>query len=160
MEKHTVGGLKKILVASSKFHDIQDYFLTLTETNMATIDGKSGKNSVLKELIGTTLKEICLSQGMVEKGEKIMLMNMFMVDVRQRYFWHGSGMLNGKYIFTFFYFSDLDKGMISISKGSYTFFARVSIKSFGKKVPTEGFSESWKRAKYWGGMLCHPRSIS
>ena len=142
MEKHTIGGLKKVLVASSKFHDIQDYFLTLTETNMAAIDGKSSKNSVLKELIGATLKEICLSQGMVEKGEKIMLVNMLMIEVRQRYFWHGSGMLNGKYIFTFFYFSDLDKGMISIAKGSYAFFARVSVKGVSKKIPTDGFSES------------------
>ena len=148
MEKHTVGGLKKILVASSKFYDIQDYFLTLTETNSAAIDGKSGKNSVLKELIATALTEICLMQGMVEKGAKIMLVNMYMIEVRQRYFWHGSGMLNGKYIFAYFYFADMDMGMISISKGSNNFFARVSIKGVSKKIPTDGFSESWKIYSY------------
>lgn len=142
MEKHTIGGLKKILVASSQFHEIQDYFLTLTETNSVALDGKLGKNSVLKQLIIATLTQLCYMQNMVEKGEKIMLMNMFMVEVRQRYFWHGSGMVNGKYIFTFFYFADLDKGMVSISKSGYTFFARVSVKDVSKKIPTDGFSES------------------
>ncbi len=145
MEKHTIGGLKKILVASSHFYDIQDYFLTLTETNIAAIDGKPGKNKVLKEIIIATLAQICQSQGMMDYGDKIMLVNMMMVEVRQRYFWHGSSMVNGKYISSFFYFADLDMGMISISKGSNNFFARVSVKGFAKspQSPPQGeFSEN------------------
>jgi hypothetical protein len=144
MEKHTIGGLKKILVASSHFYEIQDYFLTLTETNMAAIEGKAGKNKVLKEIIAATLKEICLRQDLVKEEERMIMVNMMMVEVRERYFWHGSGMMNGKNIFSFFYFADLDKGMISVSKGSMNFFARVSIKSAPNQEgnPTEAFSEN------------------
>lgn len=143
MEKHTVGGLKKILVASSRFYEIQDYFLTLTETNMASIEGKSGKNKVLKEVIASTLTEICLRQDMVEEGSKIIMVNMMMVEVRPRYFWHGSGLVNGKHIYTFFYFADLDMGMISVAKGSMNYFARVSVKSIPKgSNPAEEFSEN------------------
>ncbi len=143
MEKHTIGGLKKILVASSRFYDIQDYFLTLTETNMAAIDGKSGKNKVLKDVIASTLTEICLRQDLIEEGSKIIMVNMMMVEVRQRYFWHGSGLVNGKHVYTFFYFADLDMGMISVAKGSMNYFARVSVKSVPKdRNPTDEFSEN------------------
>lgn len=143
MEKHTIGGLKKILVASSRFYDIQDYFLTLTETNIAAIDGKAGKNKMLKDVIASTLTEICLRQDLVEKGAKMIMVNMMMVEVRPRYFWHGSGMVNNKYIYSFFYFADLDMGMISVSKGSMNYFARVSVKAVPKgDNPTEKFSEN------------------
>lgn len=142
MEKHTIGGLKNILVASPNFYDIEDYFLTLTETNRAAIEGKGGKNKTLKEIISVTLAQICLLQNLVEKDAKIILMNMTMVEVRQRYFWHGSGFVNGKYIFTFFYFADLDKGMISISRGSNNFFARISVKPMSQNNPVEEFSDN------------------
>jgi hypothetical protein len=144
MEKHTIGGLKKILVASSNFYDIQDYFLTLTETNIASIEGKAGKNKVLKEVIGIILSQVCQSQGMIEEGSKILMVNMMMVEVRQRYFWHGSGLVNGKYIFSFFYFSDLDKGMVSVSnKNGMNYFARVSVKPVPKdENPAEKFSQN------------------
>lgn len=144
MEKHTIGGLKKILVASSHFYDIQDYFLTLTETNIASIEGKAGKNKVLKEVIGIILSQVCQNQDMIEEGSKIVMVNMMMVEVRQRYFWHGSGLVNGKYIFSFFYFSDLDMGMVSVSnKNGMNYFARVSIKPVPKNEnPAEKFSEN------------------
>lgn len=143
MEKHTVGGLKKILVASSHFYDIEDYFLTLTETNFQAIDGKSGKNKILKEVVASTLSEICLRQGIIEPNSKMLMVNMTMVEVRPRYFWHGSGLVNGKHIFTYFYFADLDMGMISVSNGSMNYFARVSVKSVPKGGnPAEEFSEN------------------
>jgi hypothetical protein len=144
MENHTLGGLRKILVASSDFYDIQDYFLTLTETNFAAIEGKSGKNNVLKEIITTTLTEICLRQALIDPESKIMLVSLKMVEVRQRHFWHGSGLVNGKFIFTFFYFADLDKGMISIStKNGNNFFARVSVKSVpNDSNPLDDFSQN------------------
>ncbi len=143
MEKHTIGGLKKILVASSNFYDIADYFLIITETNMAALDGKIGKNKVLKEVIISTLTQICLTQGIVKEGDPIVLVNMMMIEVRERYFWHGSGLLNGKHIMSFLYFADLDKGLISISKGSNNFFARVTVKSLPQSGnPTEEFSDN------------------
>ncbi len=142
MEKHTIGGLKNILVASSHFYDIQDYFLTLTETNYAAVEGKGGKNKTLKEIILSTLTELCRHQGIIEADAKILLVNMRMVEVRPRHFWHGSGMVNGKHIFSFFYFADLDKGMVSISEGSMNYFARVSIKPATKKNPMEEFSDN------------------
>jgi hypothetical protein len=142
MEKHTVGGLKKILVASSHFYDIADYFLTLTETNIAVIDGKKSKNKVLKEIITVILSQVCLTQGMIEKDAKIMLVNMMMIEVRQRNFWHGSGFVNGKYIFTFFYFSDLDMGLVSVANtNGMNYFARVSLKHVPNgENPAEKFS--------------------
>jgi hypothetical protein len=141
MEKHTVGGLKKILVASSHFYDIQDYFLTLTETNIAAIEGKSGKNKVLKEVIAHILTQLCLRIDLIEEGSKIMMVNMMMCEVRQRNFWHGSGFVNNKHIYTYFYFSDLDMGMVSIAKGSMNYFARVSVKPVPKEDnPTDKFS--------------------
>jgi hypothetical protein len=144
MEKHTLGGLKKILVAASRFYDIQDYFLTLTETNMASIDGKGGKNKVLKEIITATLAQMCLQQDMIEPGSKILLVNMQMVEVRQRYFWHGSGFVNNKHIFSYFYFADMDMGMVSVSKGGMNYFARISVKGvFAGPPKGEGeFSEN------------------
>ena len=110
MEKHTVGGLRQALVSESDFHKIQDYFLTLTETNLQAIDGKLGKNKTLKEIIQFILGEVI---GV----SRPTLVNLMMVEVRQRNFWHGSGFLNGN-IFTFFYFADLDKGLITYSKFS------------------------------------------
>jgi hypothetical protein len=144
MEKHTIGGLKNILVNATDFYEIQDYFLTLTETNMQAIEGKAGKNKVLQKIIVETVTKIAQQLGLIEKGSDIMtITNMFMVEVRQRNFWHGSGFINGKHIFTFFYFADLDKGMVSSAKGSNCLFARVSIKGASMKTnPMEKFSDN------------------
>jgi hypothetical protein len=144
MEKHTIGGLKKKLVAATDFYEIQDYFLTLTETNRTVLDGKLGKNKVLKELIASILTEIGIRQDMVKKDEKIILVNLLMIEVRPRFFWHGSGLIHGKHIFTFFYFEELDKGMIAVAKGSQHFFARVSIQNALNEDlnPMESFSDN------------------
>jgi hypothetical protein len=143
MEKHTIGGLKKILVAATDFYDIADYFLTLTETNMAALDGKQNKNKVLQTLVTTTVAQICQVHNLTPKGAPIALVNMFMIEVRERCFWHGSGLVNGKFIFSFLYFSDLDKGMVSVSKGSNNIFARVTTKGGSKSdAPVEGFSDN------------------
>jgi hypothetical protein len=126
MEKHTIGGLRQILVSESDFYKIQDYFLTLTETNYQAIHGQLGKNKILKEVIQAIL-------GGVTGTPKPVLVNFSMIEVRQRNFWHGSGFINGK-IFTFIYFADIDKGMISLATGgSETLFIRVSTKSTPKK---------------------------
>ena len=145
MEKHTIGGLKNILVNATDFYEIQDYFLTLTETNMQAIDGKAGKNKVLKEIVLQTVTKIAQQLELLERGaDRMTITNMLMVEVRQRNFWHGSGFINGKYIFTFFYFADLDKGMVSSAKGSNCLFARVSIKGVVSKTnPMEEFSQNW-----------------
>jgi hypothetical protein len=126
MEKHTVGGLRQALVSESDFHKIQDYFLTLTETNMQAIDGQLGKNKTLKEVIQFVL-------GGVIGVSKPTLVNLMMVEVRQRNFWHGSGFVNGN-IFTFFYFADLDKGLITYSKSTgENLLIRLSAKTVVKK---------------------------
>jgi hypothetical protein len=126
MEKHTVGGLRQALVSESDFHKIQDYFLTLTETNMQAIDGQLGKNKTLKEVIQFIL-------GGVIGVSKPTLVNLMMVEVRQRNFWHGSGFVNGN-IFTFFYFADLDKGLITHSKSTgENLLIRLSAKTVVKK---------------------------
>jgi hypothetical protein len=126
MEKHTVGGLRQALVSESDFHKIQDYFLTLTETNIQAIDGNLGKNKILKEVIQFIL-------GGVIGVSKPTLVNLMMVEVRQRNFWHGSGFVNGN-IFTFFYFADLDKGLITYSKSTgENLLIRLSAKTVAKK---------------------------
>ncbi len=144
MEKHTIEGLKKTLVASSRFYDIADYFLTITETNMAALDGKIAQNKVLQEIIISTLTEICRRQGIIKENTKMMTLdNMFMIEVRPHYFWHGSGLVNNKHIFTFIYFADLDKGLISLSKGGNNFFARISVKGLPENSnPAEKFSDN------------------
>lgn len=144
MEKHTIEGLKQTLVASPKFYDIADYFLTITETNMAALDGKLGENKVLQEIIISTLTEVCRRQGIIGENTKMMtLNNMFMIDVHAKNFWHGSGLVNNKHIFSFLYFSDLDKGLVSVSKGSNNFFARISVKGVPQDSnPTEKFSDN------------------
>lgn len=144
MEKHTIGGLKKVLVAEPKFYNVMDYFLTLTETNAAFLnESKEGKNKQLKIVILAIIEQICQLQNIVEPDSKIILMNLCMLEVRPRYFWHGSGMINGKNLVTFFYFADLDKGLVSVTKGSRNFFARVTIKAVTtEKNPTESFSDN------------------
>jgi hypothetical protein len=143
MEKHTIGGLKKILVASSNFYDIADYFLVITETNMDALDGKPGKNKPLQQLIGSTVTQICHTQRITKKSETIVLVGFMMIEVKQRYFWHGSGLINGKDIMSFFYFADLDMGLISVSKGGNNFFARVTVKGGPQTTdPTEAFSNN------------------
>jgi hypothetical protein len=143
MEKHTIGGLKKILVASSSFYDIADYFLVITETNMDALDGKPGKNKPLQQLIGATVTQICHTQRITKKSETIVLVGFMMIEVKQRYFWHGSGLINGKDIMSFFYFADLDMGLISVSKGANNFFARVTVKGLPQKTnPSEEFSDN------------------
>jgi hypothetical protein len=126
MEKHTIGGLRQALVSESEFHKIQDYFLTLTETNFQAIDGQLGKNKILKEVIQIAL-------GEVMGTSKPTLVNFMMIEVRKRYFWHGSGFVDGK-IFTFFYFGDLDKGLITFSKPKGdNLIIRLSAKTVVKK---------------------------
>ncbi len=153
MEKHTIGGLKNILITATDFDDIQDYFFTLTETNIPAIQGKAGKNKALKDIIYSTLTMMCLTQGMISvtpdmtteeiKAHKITLVNMSMTEVRPRNFWHGSGFVNGKFIFTFFYFADLDKGMVSIAQDNdHVLYGRVSIKGVPNSYPLGEFSEN------------------
>ena len=153
MEKHTIGGLKNILITATDFDDIQDYFFTLTETNIPTIPGKAGKNKALKDIIYSTLTMMCLTHGMIPvtldmtpeevKAMKITLVNMSMTEVRPRNFWHGSGFVNGKFIFTFFYFADLDKGMVSIAQDNdHVLYGRVSIKGVPNSNPLGEFSNN------------------
>ena len=150
MEKHTIGGLKNILISATNFDDIQDYFFTLTETNIPAIQGKAGKNKTLKDIVSSTLTMMCFSQGMIPisqgmtpEAAKITLVNMNMTEVRARNFWHGSGYVNGKYIFSFFYFADLDKGMVSVAQdNNYVLYGRVSIKGVPKSNPLEDFSDN------------------
>ena len=142
MEKYSSGGLRKILVASSHFSDIADYFLSLTETNSEAIDGKLGENIIIKDIITSTLTEICKRQDLTENNSKIRLVGLQMIEVRQANFWHGVGFVNGKYIFTFFYFSDLDKGLVSLAgTGNNIFYARISAKHIpNNKNPLKDFS--------------------
>ncbi len=144
MEKHTIEGLKKTLVASPKFYDIADYFLTITETNMAILNGKMAENKVLQEIIISTLTEMCRRQDIIKADTKMMTLdNMFMIEVSNHNFWHGSGLVNNKYIFTFLYFADLDKGLVSLGKGGNNFFARISAKSLpNNSNPVEKFSDN------------------
>ncbi len=153
MEKHTIGGLKNILITATDFDDIQDYFFTLTETNIPAIQGKASKNKALKDIIYSTLSIMCLTHGMIPvtpdmtteevKAMKITLVNMSMTEVRPRNFWHGSGFVNGKFIFTFFYFADLDKGMVSIAQDNdHVLYGRVSIKGVPNSNPLGEFSEN------------------
>lgn len=67
-----------------------------------------------------------------------------MIEVRQHNFQHGVGFVDGKYIFTFFYFSNLDKGLTSLACiGSNTFFARMTSKSMHTdKNPADDFSQN------------------
>jgi hypothetical protein len=144
MEKPTIEGLKKTLVASPKFYDIADYFLTIAETNMAALDGKAAQNKVLQELLISTLTELGRRQGIIKADTQMMTLdNMFMIEVRHQNFWHGSGLINNKHIFTFLYFTDLDKGLVSLAKGSNNFFARITAKGLPDgSNPTEKFSDN------------------
>jgi hypothetical protein len=128
MEKHTIGGLKKILVAATDFYEIADYFMTISETNRPALNGKIGKNKVLKQIVSSIVMQICQIHQLTPKDRPIVLVNMFMIEVRERYFWHGSGLVNGEFIFSFLYFADLDRGMVSVSKGNNNIFARIRTK--------------------------------
>ncbi len=145
MERHTIGGLKNTLVSATDFYDIADYFLTLTETNYTAIDGKQSKNKVLTEMIAATVVQICHAYKLTTKSETITLVNLFMIEVRERYFWHGSALINGsrQFILTFFYFSDLDKGLVSVAKGFNNVFARITSKGKVTETnPLEEFSDN------------------
>jgi hypothetical protein len=144
MEKHTIEGLKKTLVASPKFYDIADYFLTITETNMAALDGRVAQNNVLQEILISTLTELARRQDIIKANTKMMTLDrMFMIEVPKQHFWHGSGLINNKYIFTFLYFADLDKGLVSLAKGSNNFFARISAQGLPDgSNPMEKFSDN------------------
>ncbi len=104
--------------------------------------GKLGKNKNLLQVISVTLSEVCKQQELIGDGSKIMLTGLRIIEMRQRNFWHGIGFINGKNIFTFFYFTDLDKGLVSLSGGgSKIFFARISCKIVPTdKNPLEDFS--------------------
>ena len=68
---------------------------------------------------------------------------MFMIEVPNHHFFHGSGLINNKHIFTFLYFADLDKGLVSLAKGSNNFFARISAKALpSNSDPMEKFSDN------------------
>lgn len=151
MEKYTIGGLKNILIAATSFDDIQDYFFSLTETNIPAIQGKAAKNKALKDIIYSTLSIMCLTHGMIPvtpdmtpeeiKSKRITLVNMNMTEVKARNFWHGSGFVNGKHMFTFFYFADLDKGLVSLVQGNdHVLYGRVSIKGVPNSNPLGEFS--------------------
>ena len=144
MAKHTIEGLRKILVASPKFYDIADYFLTITETNMAALDGKIAENNVLQKMLISTLTELARRQDIIKAGTKMMTLdNMFMIEVPNHNFWHGSGLINNRHIFTFLYFGDIDKGLVSLAKGNNNFFARISAQSLpDTSNPMEKFSDN------------------
>ena len=145
MERHTIGGLKKILVAASDFDEIAEYFLTITETNFAELDGKPAKNKVLEEIINATVVKICHAYKLTSERDTITLVNPFMIDVREHNFWHGSALINGssRFMYSFLYFSDLDKGLVSVSKGSNTVFARITSKGkVEESNPLKEFSDN------------------
>ncbi len=144
MEKHTIEGLRKTLVSSPKFYDIADYFLTITETNMDALNGRAAQNDVLQQILISTLTELARRQDIIKEHTKMMTLDrMFMIEVPNHNFWHGSGLINNKHIFTFMYFADIDKGLVSLAKGGNNFFARISVKGLPDgSNPAEKFSNN------------------
>lgn len=124
MEKYTIGGLRKLLTTSKNFSEIQDYFFCIAENNRAAFEGNRGKNKQLKEFCHLILKA---GTG----REDVIITNLSMIEVRQRCFWHGAGFTNLKGVhFSFCYFSDLDKGLICITRTSgETTFARITVEA-------------------------------
>lgn len=133
MEKHTIGGLRKSLTEEKDFRNIQDYFLTLSETNHQAMDGRLGKNKLLKMTIQATLSSLL-------DIEDPPMTKLMMIEVPKRYFWHGVGFTVNGYIFSFFYFADLDKGLVTLSlPRGQVLSARITIEI--RTSPTD-FSEN------------------
>ena len=123
MEKYTIGGLKQLLATSKDFSAIQDYFFCISENNHAAFNGTPSKNKQIKQFCQMIL-------NIVTGNKDAIMTNLQMIEVRNRYFWHGASFTNVKGVhISFCYFSDLDKGMVCVMRDDgETTFARITVK--------------------------------
>jgi hypothetical protein len=144
MEKYTIGGLRNILVSNAELEDIHQYFMDLATSNFAAISGKISKDKAIKHIVNATAHEICRINNLHDDPDNMVLVGLRIIEVKQRFMSHGTAFVNGKHVITFFYFSDLDKGMAVISEGAgrMAHYARITIKLTIEQDPLEYFSDN------------------
>jgi hypothetical protein len=121
-----LAALKIKLVTESNFNEIFHYFFDHFGENDTFLKmGKPTRHSVLEQIIAQAAAQVARQQIVV-------LQNLFLIGLAEEKFIHGGCYFNDKYVANFFYFEDIDAGMISIgapTRSEETLFARFSCKA-------------------------------
>ena len=134
MRNTFVTALKQTLVTEDSFAETFNQFLLLTEENRGGFrdQGKEQENEAIISMLGVGL-------GQLFEIKQVILNMVMTVYIKEEAMFHGSCFCNG-HIVTFFYFSDLDRGMVSAAKFGTrrTHFIRIRSEKAHKEVLPKG----------------------
>ena len=121
-----VKSLRQKLVSGENFEKIYNLFFDLVESHTNLLMGESKMNEDLHNIIAMTMKQIMIRKNM----KAVVSMDSQMIYVESLNLYHGSIACVGGWLFTYFYFTDLDKGMLAcakpMSKDTEVMFARIT----------------------------------
>ena len=131
-----IAELRQHLMTEKNFSVTFNKFFDITETDAAFMN--SGNRTTNPEMM--TLVKASLGLFFKKKGEYIQPRQMQFIENPKENLFHGSGFVFG-HIFSFFYFRDLDKGMLGLCKmgTSESTIMRLTIEHT-KKVDTDNFN--------------------
>jgi hypothetical protein len=131
-----IAELRQHLMTEKDFSVIFNKFFDITETDMAFMrDGQMSQNAPILSLVKTSI-----GIYFQKKEAEIKPKDMMFIENQKENLFHGSGLIFG-HIFTFFYFQDLDKGMLGLCKigTPQTTFMRITIEHL-KSVKVDEFN--------------------
>lgn len=117
---HRLPALKLKLTTDTDLGSIFDYFFDhFGENDDFIAASKPRYNSTLREILGYTIG-IMLRKSGAQRAEVSML------TVPKQQFYHGT-IKTSDYLAPFFYFEDIDMGIVAVAEGDNTLFARFRV---------------------------------
>ena len=111
MQTHSIKELRRLLLNESDFEKTKDYFFDWVSEHNSTAFGTTTKNKMLMTVLKSAISKVF-------KMDTIVFQNLLMHEVKGVHLIHGSANVE-KITLAFFYFTDLDWGMmISFKLGS------------------------------------------
>lgn len=111
-QKHSIDGLKRLVISSKDLSEVMSYFLALSEKNL--LEGKPLQK--LNEELTMAVK--CSIETINKKLSKnINLLQSILISLQAQNFFHGVCIVDGGIPpLSFFYFSNIKMGMIALEK--------------------------------------------
>lgn len=125
--------LKMKLITATEFNDVFNYFFDYFGENEHFLKlGEPTRHELLEKVLAHSVKSILGT-------DLVVIRNGFFIHLPGQRFIHGGCNLNG-YIANFFYFDDIDSGMLVLASPPYeqeTKFVRFSLQMLGQPSRTQ-----------------------
>lgn len=123
--------LKQKLISETEFEAIFSAFYDLVEQNPIVGGGsRESENDLLRELVLVTAKQIA-------RYERLKFVNFRLLDVPNSSLQHGVAITNKRQMLVFFFFHDINKGMLSMGRNDENEVTLARITGVSPRVPSD-----------------------